>query len=146
MIIVFSNICAIVFAFEEYTRGGCTDICDANCNENQFMDVTLFLQIVGFTLTALSIVRVFSRLLICPPPDPNEPSIPSIPQLIMDVIVMIYYTAWVIVGFVLRGQLTEQCRGTDKGKMMLAWCIFHIIAGGYRLYAIFKALYVHSKS
>mmetsp|Transcript_4901 Transcript_4901/g.4289 ORF Transcript_4901/g.4289 Transcript_4901/m.4289 type:complete len:163 (-) Transcript_4901:269-757(-) len=134
------NICAIVFAFEEYSRDGCTDVCDTNCNPDQFMDVTLFLQIVGFTMMGLSIVSVCSHFLICPPPDPDQPNIPSVPQLIFNVIIIIYYFAWVIVGFVLRDQLSDKCKDTDKGKMFFAWCIIYAISASGSCYNISKQI------
>ena len=104
------------------------------------MDVTLFLQIVGFTMMGLSIVSVCSHFLICPPPDPDQPNIPSVPQLIFNVIIILYYIAWVIVGFVLRGQTTDACKDTDKGKMMFAWCIIYAISASGSCYNISKQI------
>ena len=141
--IILSNICAVIIAFETFARGGCEDICDTDCNPNQFMDVSVFLQIVGFSMMALSTIGVCSHFLICP--NSNDPTTPSKKQLIFNIIIIIYYVTWVGIGFYIREQLRDECKDTPKYKMFFAWCIIYSVSAAGSIYNLLNQNFCDKK-
>ena len=99
------------------------------------MDVSAFLQIVGFLMIPYAAINCFIQWNLCPPSD-DEPGIPSKTGLTFEIVYIIFFCSMVIVGIVLTTQITVDCGDTPQARMMLAWCIFYVIMGlnAWRIY------------
>ena len=142
---IFRNICAVVFAFEEFERGECPgeDICSTDCQPDAFMDMSTFLLIGGVTSMAMGIIntvvtaiyiRAFTNAvdLAVSEGSPTDTfkcqadgvkRLRNLHRLVVRVPMLVSQLAWAIAGFVLYSQVNDSCTETGQAKMVLAWCI-----------------------
>ena len=114
---------AVIFAFETYSRDGCEDACDIICNDDQFMDVTLFLQVVGFSFMGISLISVCLLIFIVGSEDRSDTGVAVV--ICFRVISILYILSWLIVGWILRSETSDECKDTPKGRVLYAWCILY---------------------
>eukprot|EP01084_Bolivina_argentea_P130804 230924_1 len=124
------NIVAVVISFNEYEHSSCVsdDVCSEECNPDAMMDVSLYLQVAGFSMMGLTLLSLCTQYLIFPPPDGNYQSA-SGPQIVISLLIVCYEIVWAIIGLVIDAEAIEGCRESPKGQMLLAWAIIYLIAG-----------------